>query len=37
MNAPVEAGLAPYVLTETRDHVCTVTMNRGERFNPLST
>jgi enoyl-CoA hydratase/carnithine racemase len=37
MNAPVEAGLVPYVLTDTRDHVCTVTMNRGDRFNPLST
>ena len=37
MNAPVEAGLVPYVLTDIRDHVCTVTMNRGNRFNPLST
>lgn len=37
MNARVEAGLAPYVLTEARDGICTVTMNRGDRFNPLST
>jgi len=37
MNAPVEAGLVPYVLTEARDGICTVTMNRGDRFNPLST
>ena len=37
MNAPVEAGLVPYVVTEVRDGVCTVTMNRGDRFNPLST
>ena len=37
MNAPVEAGLVPYVLTDTRDRICTVTMNRGDRFNPLST
>ncbi|MEO8506917.1 MAG: enoyl-CoA hydratase [Betaproteobacteria bacterium] len=37
MNAPVEAGLQPYVLAETGDGICTLTMNRGERFNPLST
>ncbi|MFO1305131.1 MAG: enoyl-CoA hydratase [Burkholderiales bacterium] len=37
MNAPVEAHVVPYVLTESRDGVCTVTMNRGDRFNPLST
>jgi enoyl-CoA hydratase/carnithine racemase len=36
MNAPVEAGLNPYVLTETRDGVRTLTMNRGERINALS-
>lgn len=36
MNAPVEAGLSPYVLSETRDGVRTLTMNRGERFNALS-
>jgi enoyl-CoA hydratase/carnithine racemase len=37
MNAPVEAGLQPFVLAETRDGVCTLTLNRGDRFNPLST
>jgi len=37
MNAPVEADLAPLVLTDIRDGICTVTMNRGERYNPLST
>ena len=37
MNAPLEASLQPPVLAETRDGVCTLTMNRGDRFNPLST
>ena len=37
MNAPVEAGLAPYVLSATGNGVCTLTLNRGDRFNPLST
>jgi enoyl-CoA hydratase/carnithine racemase len=37
MNAPVEAGLAPFVLADTRDGICTLTLNRGDRFNPLST
>jgi len=36
MNAPVEAGVRPYVLTRTQDGVRTLTMNRGERFNALS-
>jgi enoyl-CoA hydratase/carnithine racemase len=36
MNAPVESGLQPYVLTDVRDGVATVTLNRGERFNALS-
>jgi enoyl-CoA hydratase/carnithine racemase len=36
MNAPVEAGLNPYVLSETHDGVRTLTMNRGERINALS-
>jgi enoyl-CoA hydratase/carnithine racemase len=36
MNAPLEAGLNPYVLADTRDGVRTLTMNRGERFNALS-
>ena len=37
MNAPLEASLQPPVIAETRDGVCTLTMNRGDRFNPLST
>ena len=37
MNAPLDAHVIPYVLIEHRDGVCTVTMNRGDRFNPLST
>ena len=36
MNAPIEAGLAPYVLADTHDGICTLTLNRGDRFNPLS-
>ena len=36
MNAPVEAGLRPYVLSETAGGVRTLTMNRGERFNAMS-
>ena len=36
MNAPVEAGLNPYVLTETHDGVRTLTLNRGQRINALS-
>jgi enoyl-CoA hydratase/carnithine racemase len=36
MNAPIEAGLNPYVLADTRDAVRTLTLNRGERFNALS-
>ena len=37
MNAPVEAGLSPLVLADSTDGICTLTLNRGERFNPLST
>lgn len=37
MNAPVEAGLVPFVLSETAEGICTLTLNRGERFNALST
>jgi len=33
MNAPDQ----PYVLREERDGVVSLTLNRGERFNPLST
>jgi enoyl-CoA hydratase/carnithine racemase len=36
MNAPLEAGVQPYVLTESHDGVTTLILNRGERFNPLS-
>jgi enoyl-CoA hydratase/carnithine racemase len=36
MNAPLEASLLPYVLRDTRDGVATLTLNRGDRFNPLS-
>ena len=37
MNAPLDAGIAPYVLVDTRDGIATITLNRGDRFNPLST
>ncbi len=36
MNAPREAALAPYVLCDERDGVATLTLNRGDRYNPLS-
>jgi enoyl-CoA hydratase/carnithine racemase len=36
MNAPVEAGVNPFVLADTSAGVRTLTMNRGERFNALS-
>jgi enoyl-CoA hydratase/carnithine racemase len=36
MNAPREEIAAPYVLSQVRDGVCTLTLNRGERFNALS-
>jgi enoyl-CoA hydratase/carnithine racemase len=36
MNAPRDEGAAPYVLSAVRDGVCTLTLNRGERFNALS-
>jgi enoyl-CoA hydratase/carnithine racemase len=38
MNAPVPAGAldAALVLSETRDGVATLTLNRGDRLNPLS-
>src|SRR5689334_5447654 len=38
MNAPTKTEIeAPYVLTQSKDGVVTLTMNRGERMNPLST
>src|SRR5256885_10073254 len=38
MNAPSKTELeAPYVLREDKDGVATLTLNRGDRMNPLST
>src|SRR5436190_119664 len=36
MNAPLDAGFAPYVLSATEQGVCRLTLNRGDRYNPLS-
>lgn len=36
MNAPLETSLLPYVVRDMHDSVATLTLNRGERFNPLS-
>jgi enoyl-CoA hydratase/carnithine racemase len=36
MNAPVEAVVLPFVERSVREGVCTLTLNRGERYNPLS-
>jgi len=36
MNAPVEAGLVPYVQRSAAGQVVTLTLNRGDRYNPLS-
>ncbi len=36
MNAPLESGLAPFVLASTREGICTLTLNRADRINPLS-
>jgi enoyl-CoA hydratase/carnithine racemase len=37
MNAPTKTEIeAPYVLGQSNDGVATLTMNRGERMNPLS-
>jgi len=36
MNAPLESAVVPYVRAQTTDGVATLTLNRGERFNPLS-
>jgi len=36
MNAPLEAGIAPFVLSRTEESVCHLSLNRGERYNPLS-
>jgi enoyl-CoA hydratase/carnithine racemase len=38
MNAPSKTEVeAPYVLREDQDGIATVTLNRGDRMNPLST
>jgi enoyl-CoA hydratase/carnithine racemase len=37
MNAPLEASLQPFVLRDTREGIATLTLNRGDRFNALST
>jgi len=36
MNAPLEAGIAPLVLSRTEGSVCHLTLNRGARYNALS-
>jgi enoyl-CoA hydratase/carnithine racemase len=36
MNAPLDAALQPFLLSESSDGVTTLTLNRGDRFNPLS-
>jgi len=36
MNAPLDAAVAPYVLTHTENGICRLSLNRGDRYNPLS-
>jgi enoyl-CoA hydratase/carnithine racemase len=36
MNAPLDTALQPFLLSESSDGVTTLTLNRGDRFNPLS-
>jgi enoyl-CoA hydratase/carnithine racemase len=36
MNAPLDTALQPFVLSETSGGVATLTLNRGDRINPLS-
>ena len=36
MNAPIDPSVIPYVLSDSRDGVRTLTLNRGERYNALS-
>jgi enoyl-CoA hydratase/carnithine racemase len=36
MNPPLDAAVAPYVLTHTENGICRLTLNRGDRYNPLS-
>ena len=37
MNPPLDAAAAAHVLTDVRDGIATLTLNRGDRFNGLST
>lgn len=37
MNVPLEADLQPMVLRDTTNGIATLTLNRGDRFNALST
>src|SRR3989442_7184137 len=36
MNAPLDVAIAPYILTHTESGICRLTLNRGNRYNPLS-
>ena len=36
MNAPIEPIVEPFVLSQTSGQVARLTLNRGERYNPLS-
>jgi len=36
MNAPLDTAVAPYLLTHTEKGICRLTLNRGDRYNPLS-
>jgi enoyl-CoA hydratase/carnithine racemase len=36
MNAPIDAGVVPFVERACHKGICTLTMNRGDRYNPLS-
>ena len=36
MNAPLDIAVAPYVLTDLEHGICRLTLNRGDRYNPLS-
>ena len=36
MNAPLDSATVPYVLRQAEEGVCRLTLNRGDRYNPLS-
>jgi enoyl-CoA hydratase/carnithine racemase len=36
MNAPLDSAAVPYVRVHAENGVCRLTLNRGERYNPLS-